>query len=64
MSEEPKKPRRLLGIPPFYWAAPPRPRRRRFANGQQKRFYLVMTALKVAKVVAIAAVALMIIGVL
>ncbi|MDG6899963.1 MAG: hypothetical protein JRN44_03595 [Nitrososphaerota archaeon] len=64
MSEEPKKPRRLLGIPPFYWAVPPTPRRKGFVNGQQRRFYFVMTALKVAKVVAIAAVALMIIGVL
>ncbi|MCL4355256.1 MAG: hypothetical protein JRM79_00875 [Nitrososphaerota archaeon] len=64
MSEEPKKLRKLLGLPPFYWAAPPKPSRKGFVNGQQRRFHLIMTALKVAKVAAIAAVALMIIGVI
>lgn len=59
MSEKPKKP---LGIPPFYWATPPKPRQRGFVNAQQRRFYFVMTALKVAKVAAFAAVALIIVG--
>ncbi len=64
MSDEPRKPKKLLGLPPFYWAAQPKPRRKGFVNGQQKHFYLVMTTLKVAKVAAIAAVALLIIGVI
>lgn len=59
MSEKPKRP---LGIPPFYWAAPPKPAQKGFVNPQQRRFYFVMTALKVAKVAAFAAVALIIIG--
>ena len=63
MSDKPKKP---LGIPPFYWATPPKPRPRQagFANKEQRRFYFLVTALKVVKIVAFAAVALLIVGML
>jgi hypothetical protein len=61
LSDKPKKP---LGIPPFYWSTPPKPRQAGFVNDQQRRFYFVVTALKVAKVVAFAAVALFLVGML
>ncbi|MDG6914146.1 MAG: hypothetical protein JRN34_01465 [Nitrososphaerota archaeon] len=64
MSDEPKKARKLLGLPPFYWVAQPKPRQRGFVNGQQRRFHYAMTMLKVAKVAAIAVFALLIIGVI
>jgi hypothetical protein len=51
----------------FYWMKPPpppSPLQTGFANKQQKRFYIAMTALKVAKFAAIVLVALFLIGVL
>jgi hypothetical protein len=60
LSDKPKKP---LGIPPFYWATQ-KPVQRGFVNKQQRQFYMVVTALKIAKVAAFAAVALFLIGVI
>lgn len=60
MSDKPA--RKPLGIPPYYWTTPPKPRQAGFVNKEQRRFYFVVTALKLAKVVAFAAVALIIIG--
>jgi hypothetical protein len=60
-SESERKP---LGIPPFYWAKPPKasPPSKGPVNKQQRQLYLVLTAFKLAKVVALTAVALLIIG--
>jgi hypothetical protein len=60
-NESGKKP---LGIPPFYWAKPPAktPQSKGFVNKQQRKFYFVLTAFKLAKIIAATAVALLIIG--
>lgn len=60
MSEKPA--RKPLGIPPFYWTTPPKPRQAGFVNKEQRRFYFAVTALNVAKLLAFAAVALLIAG--
>jgi hypothetical protein len=56
--------RKPLGIPPFYWAKPPKQRAQTkgFVNKQQRQFYWVLTAFNLAKLAAAAAVALIIIG--
>lgn len=63
MSEEVRKP---VGSPSFYWDKPlqarPRVPSTGFVNKQQKRFYIVATAFKLAKIAAVAAIALLIIG--
>lgn len=62
MSEKTERP---MGIPPYYWAkAPARPKSAPmgFANKQQRKFHLVVTGLKLAKIVAAAMLALLIIG--
>jgi hypothetical protein len=61
------QPKRPLGLPPFYWAKPPakaRMQRTGFVNKQQRHFYMVLTAFQLARVVAFAAVALVIIGII
>jgi hypothetical protein len=60
MSERQQK--KPLGIPPFYWATPPKPRQAGFVNKQQRNFYFAITALKLVKIAAFAAIALLIIG--
>jgi Tfp pilus assembly protein PilN len=54
-----------MGLPPYYWAKPPKRQKLQssgFVNKEQRRFYMVLTALKVVRVVAFAAVALLIVG--
>ncbi len=67
MAEE-KTEERRPGVPKyFYWAkAPPRPRKvqRGFANVQQKKFYLVQVAFRVAQIGAIVAAFLLIFSVM
>ena len=63
MSEERKQ--KPLGIPPFYWANPPKQVKRPsggFANKKQKQFYTAVQVFKVAKFAAAVAVALIIVG--
>jgi hypothetical protein len=62
MSDEERKP---MGIPPFYWAKGPaksRPPSTGFVNSQQRKFAFVVTSFKLAKIVAAAVLALLIIG--
>ena len=52
-------------IPDYLWTkSPPKPSplQTGFVNNQQKLFYVVITALRIAKVLAVAVVALFIIG--
>ena len=62
MSDEKKKP---IGLPPFYWAKAPgrihAPPGGGF-NKQQRKFQTVITAFKLAKLIAAAMLALLIIG--
>lgn len=61
MNEETEKP---MGLPPYYWAKTPvklKSPPSGFVNKQQKRFYLVVTGFKLAKIVAAATLALLII---
>lgn len=62
MSEEERKP---MGLPPFYWAKAPAKAQTpstTIVNKQQRRFQIVVTAFKLAKVIAAAMLALLIIG--
>jgi hypothetical protein len=51
----------------FYWMKPPKqpsPLRTGFANKEQKRLYVIMTAFKIAQFAAIVVVALFLLGIL
>lgn len=62
--EEPQKKNKYY-VPTFYWMKPPpqpSPLQAGFKNKEQKRFYLAMTALKIAKFAAVVLVALLLLG--
>ncbi|MGA2874083.1 MAG: hypothetical protein ABSE82_00980 [Nitrososphaerales archaeon] len=63
MSKAP--PRKKYWAPSSFWMKPPSgpsPLLEGFKNKQQKKFYVMMTAFKVAKVAAIALIALLLVG--
>ena len=68
MPEDKKEEERRPGVPKyFYWAkSPPKPSKvqRGFVNGQQKKFYLVQVAFRVAQMGAIIAACLLIFSVI
>ena len=57
MSEEQKEEKRRPGVPKyFYWAkTPPKPKKlqREFVNVEQKKFYAVQLAFRLAQIAAI-----------
>ncbi len=58
-------PKKKYWVSTFYWMKPPpqpSPLRTGFKNKEQKRFYIVMTAFKVAQFAAIVLVAMVLLG--